>query len=755
MLNKIRDNIGSIYLSAGIVLALFGFLSGTTRLWSVDLNSTGIAGKWFIGIGFIAALYGFFVSKDKSTTLEPKLNPLGAAFILPLLFFVDFLSRSYGFFPSDSFRGELLICGFLIFWLTRRSFNGIIRFLPPIAVIILTIAFLIQAKGKILLFDDHASFFYRLEMLRQNFPNIPHYNPLWNTGIDARDYFSTGVLNVFAIFAPLIYLIPLEHLYNFIIIGILFILLPLASYYGARFSGHKKNPALLTAFMALVSSLLWYRWGLKYGAIGFCTSAILFPLNVGLTIRLLDPDKEFSKWQAFLFGFSFLLMCFWSLSAIAFLPLILLVLKNIRIVWQKKYARLIALGFFIIYIPWAATFLTVSKVGKFISLGNQSGASSASYVNPSGAAPEIESPKRDVADPWSGKMSFLAVRAKAEIVSWKDIVRHLRDVTIMTNPLILFLAIPGISLLARRAFWPYLSLIGWNVFLAIIIAPSKPQLELDRMYLIATLLLALPTSLSLNYIFERAHNNGVVYRLASVVTGSFLLFSLFSTTAIVHSRREEQYFFTDDNFFKVGQSIKELSGGGRALFPGFMLHDLSRAHIAPLIFLSDAPLVASYPFHQVWWYTEQVPKYYLDRGIEGVEQYFDTMNADLLVVREPYWIQFLNDNPDYYLFRRMHNNFLIYERRKAVTTYTLEGQADILEQTSNSVRVSMKSPTAVIKFNYFPFLEAKGCTLSNKPLPGDIHLIEIKNCQPGQSEVLIKAVPAYRRVLEEIVGLFK
>jgi hypothetical protein len=103
----------------------------------------------------------------------------------------------------------------------------------------------------------------------------------------------------------------------------------------------------------------------------------------------------------------------------------------------------------------------------------------------------------------------------------------------------------------------------------------------------------------------------------------------------------------------------------------------------------------------------------------------------------------------------MHNNFLIYERKKAIRNYILEGQGEILEQTSNSLRLSLISPRVVIKFNYFPFLEAEGCTLANKPLPGELNLVEISNCQTGQSEVVVRAMPAYRRVIEEIKGLTK
>ncbi len=737
-----RENFYSLLVGFGVTLSIFGLLSGTTRFWKVDLNTVGIAGKWFILPGLLALAYGYIKFRKLNLPLTPLVNPFGAALVLPLLFLVDFLSRGYGFFPPDSYRGELIVCGFLLAWLCRNSFSLLYKFSLPMTVFLCVIAFWIQSNGKLLLFDDHASFFYRLQMLKDNFPLIPHYNPLWNGGIDSRDYFPTGVLNVFLIFAPLIYLFPLENLYNLIIAIIFFGMVPTSLYFTARFLGRDRNEGLLASVVALTSSILWYRWGLKYGALGFCVSAILLPLNCSILIRLLDEEFELSFKQACLLIISLLLMGFWSLSAIAFVPLLLILARNFKKLIQKKHIVFVLTVFFAVYIPWSAIFVTASKVGSFISLSP-----------PTTQIDSLKSPNEpeiDLSNPWAGKMASLVVRAKNEDISLKSILKHLRDVTIMTNPLILLLSLPGCFLLTRKYRTIIFAMVGWNLFLAIIVSAWKPQLELDRMYLLALFILTVPTAASLKYIFEKSLRGDLILKLAGLAVASFFVFSVFASTAIVHSRREEQYFFTDDSFFRVGSAIKSESKGGRAVFPGFILHDLARAHIAPLIFTSQTPIVASYPFHQVWWYTEQVPDYYLQKGVEGVEQYFDLMNADVLVVREPKWIQFVNDNPGYYLFRRMENNFLIYIRLRPSLSYFAEGQGELISQDSNHLKIKMTSPAAIIKFNYLPFLQSDDCELSPVDYPGEVRLIQISDCSRPEPEITIKAASAISRVKAEI-----
>jgi tetratricopeptide (TPR) repeat protein len=75
-----------------------------------------------------------------------------------------------------------------------------------IATIALCSASLI-APGGLLFSDDHPSFFYRLSQLHDFFPHIPFYNPMWNGGVEAREFFPSGSLGIYLLFAPLLHFV--------------------------------------------------------------------------------------------------------------------------------------------------------------------------------------------------------------------------------------------------------------------------------------------------------------------------------------------------------------------------------------------------------------------------------------------------------------------------------------------------------------------------------------------------------------------
>lgn len=739
MVNEHQSNRSSILTGLGFGLALFGFLSGPTQVWFVDPSSVGLAGKWIVLFGVILVGLGLLTGWKSFREGSSPISPLGAAAALPVIFCLDWLTRSYGFFPPMSFRGEIILLSIISWWLIKDSFGGVLKFLPVIGAIICIVTFFSYGDGKILLYDDHASFFYRLQLIKENFPNIPNYNPLWNAGIEIRDYFATGMLNLFLLFAPLIYLFEIESLYNIIVATVIFVLFPLSVFWGVLLAGHDKRTSSLAAFLSLVASMLWYRWCLKYGAMGFVLAASLFPLNIGFFIKLIDPSREFKKYEAVIFPISLLLMLYWSMSGLALIPLGFVALWKIKTIFKKRYFKTIAGIFLVFYLPWVATFFTISNIGKFVALDQYSAEHELEKEE------KLKTLKKDVSDPWSGKMEILVVRGDKRPFTFTEIVSHLREVTIMTNPLILFLALPGFWFLSAASRLSYVLVISWLLGLSMLGTPMKPQLELDRMYLLALGLLVLPTALSIRKIWDEARcGNFVSKALAAIVTG-FVLFSLFATTAIINSRREEKYHFTDDSYFELARAIKDHAKGGRTLFPGFILHELSYAHIAPLAALTAQPMVASVHIHSVWWHAELVPDYYLQRGVTGAEEYFDLMNATTLVAHEPSWIQLLEGSPELYKRLWAKGKFRIYERLKSSNSYFLNGSGEVLEQTSSSVRLRVDTDSATVKFNYLPFLEVTGCSNSQVDFPGDLHLIALSECVPG-SEVTIQIQPIWRRI---------
>src|SRR5690606_34615165 len=106
-------------------------------------------------------------------------------------------------FQGPSIRGELLLSALIaVVLLQRRLFFTVLPWGVLLSGAFCWYFFLQEAGAELLFSDDHSTFVYRLTILRDTFPYIPFYNPQWNAGLDARDSFATGVLNLFFLSMP-------------------------------------------------------------------------------------------------------------------------------------------------------------------------------------------------------------------------------------------------------------------------------------------------------------------------------------------------------------------------------------------------------------------------------------------------------------------------------------------------------------------------------------------------------------------------
>jgi hypothetical protein len=162
-----------------------------------------------VAIGALALLFAALCTwlsgrgiLKRSTLIDERIWALG----LLAIFVSDWMNRPWGLFGGPSIRGEILIAFAVMFWSIRTDpERGSYSWIAP---------GINNAAGVVLLPglqtahsfspDDHAMFIFRLKLLRENFPSIPFWSPLWNAGFDARDFFATGALNVFLLAAPLV-----------------------------------------------------------------------------------------------------------------------------------------------------------------------------------------------------------------------------------------------------------------------------------------------------------------------------------------------------------------------------------------------------------------------------------------------------------------------------------------------------------------------------------------------------------------------
>jgi len=714
-----------LILSFAIIFLIVGALAGQLRVWSDDGFVVAAAFRYVALLALPLLFYAFyrFRAEDRPISLDTG----GFALGLFLIFFSNWLENRFSLLGGAAIRGEVLVLTIAATLLVPRARITLIYCAAVLAPILMIWSFSHVAAGRVIFSDDHSVMIYRLNLLKQNFPNIPHYNPLWNAGLDARDFFATGILNVYFFFYPLIQFFPVDHVYNIIVGLCAFALLPLSIYGATRLIGHGSLAAAIASLVAVCSNLLWYRWVLKYGALGFVFSACVLPLVVALFYRFAFRSEPARRSETFLLVISSCLMLFWSPTALFLAPLAIVLALQARRVFARKDAWITAILVAALTLPWVAVFVSVSGVSSFVT------------------APAVTS-QVELKDQREASIARALKGGKA-LLDPSSVVSSIREFGSEASPLLIVFGLPGLILLASRsARIVFCVLMLWLLLLGTIGNAIKPQLELDRALIVLGLLLSIPTAVAIESLIKKPIDRCYQSVLPSIACG-FLLSSVFATCNVISNRSVENYSFAEEIVSLLPDAITRFGGDGRTVFPGFILHEFNNAHIAPIALMTGHPIVASSPFHNLWWYTELVPKEFLARGEEGIEQYFELMNTSSIVTHEPRWRSYFIARPDVYTLKWRHQSFSLFSRNRSQASYILDGNAEIKSQNSHSLSLLVESPRVVIKFNYFQFLRASSCSIHPHSIEGTkISLIELRDCTPGTT-VTIEAVPAWKRVL--------
>lgn len=709
----------SILFTVSVVAFIFSLLRGNGYLWDKELLLL-IPGYATRGITLLAATGGgIFAFKARRA---PTIAPLWLSLAPLLVFFSDWLSRDYNLFQGPAIRGELILASIAAYLLITTKRGGIFYYLCYLSAALCFGCFLVETDGRLLYTDDHSTFFYRLSLLKTNFPRIPFYNPLWNGGIDARDFFASGSLNIFLIFSPIIYLFDLSLTYNHIIGALLFLLLPLSLYLSVRIEGGSRLAGSLAGTLGLSTSLLWYRWALKYGTLGFLTASVLLPLNLVLARRLLT--KELVTWRdALPLIVTFSLMLLWTPSGLVFLPLGGAALLSARRLLKSRVVIGTAFALLLLNLPWITLFWSVSKVSSFVQA-------------------ESVSVSKEQAEAHQTVTTTRHFRHRNGSVDLLKSLHILRDAAVTIHPLILFLGIPGIALLTRRSRTLFALVALWLLFLGTVMVPIKPQLELDRMLLILAMILTIPTSFVLETLIREGERKGIVWRAAISLVLGFLLVGPITAGAVLRNRSVEQYRVASDEVTKLEEAIRAFGGAGRVLFSGCVVHELNEGHLAPLVLRTGHPLIASSFVHNLWHYTQVFPFEYIKENKSGIERYLDLYNVTAVFAHEPEWRRYFSSNEKYQEVWR-GERFILYTRQ-TTPSYLLEGEGEVMQQ-DNKVIVTPRSERLVLKFNYLPFLKSSACKLSPHRISESVTFIELSEC-PLATPVTIEADTPWKRI---------
>jgi hypothetical protein len=156
-------------------------------------------------------------------------------------------------------------------------------------------------------------------------------------------------------------------------------------------------------------------------------------------------------------------------------------------------------------------------------------------------------------------------------------------------------------------------------------------------------------------------------------------------------------------------------------------------------------MVASSYAHNIWRYEQPIPPTFLARGDAGIEEFFNLMNASLVVAHEPFWIDYFRTRNERYIKVYEGDKFWVFSRLGYTPSYVLSGVADDVTFTSRSVSLLPKSPSLVLKFKYFPFLTSSGCRVSPHKVSDELQLIELSECPVGQ-RISIRSVSPLDRL---------
>jgi len=730
-------------LPLAALLTLLGLTGGSWHIWSMEHAAIIPSGRYVVAFALILVIIRlvhtvFF--KGARPTLSEIADPGVWTLGLVAIFISGWLCRPYNFFQGPHIRVTLATTTVLTFALSFKNWRRIFSALPALATILAAWTFFKQSGGALLFSDDHAMFLFRLQLLKENFPSIPFWSPLWNGGIDARDFFATGALSPFLLTSPLIYLFPIESIYNVIIALILWVFTPLCGYLAARAYGGERVVAAVTALLATTTSLFWSRWALKYGTVGFIVSSSLIPWVTALGMRFISEEST-TRRERILLVCATTLMLLWSPSGIALLPCAILALPRLPSLARSRKHLAVMAAILALNLPWMAMMWKVSSVGKFLHSESTQSSSHTTNQEPGVTAGLNATPPPAALSPTPPN----TYRHKAGGLDLKKSLKNWQEAGVSANPLVVVLALPAILAVAGRTRLFIGATYAWLVFLGTVGVSLKPQLELDRMLVIAGLVSAFPIAQLIVKTFLNV-KSCMSRRLTAAIVGGFMVAGPLATSDMLQNRLYDRYTFAGPEVNALSEAIALHSQGGRALFTGCVLHQLSGGHLAPLPFWSQTPLIATSYAHNIWSYEQPIPESFLKAGDSGIRKFFDLMNVTVVLAHEPTWRRYFNERPNEYREQGHFGEFFLYTRTGITPSYLLEGDARALSQNTHSLTFTPLTERVILKFKYLPFLHTSHCAIRPFAASSEVTLIELSGCPVGEA-VTVKSITPYERLI--------
>lgn len=713
------QKISSLIFSGLFAYAMMGVLSSGLVL--PDLGSLRIISglSYRAALIVLAAWLLFSIIRACSARERrlhlPAFSPLVFLTAALVLTVSDFSIRRNSFFFGTDTAFYSLLSFFLIVPtvsllhppLIRKIGNAVFSFKFLVLVqLFLTATFLRFSDGRLIFSDDHPSFLYRLQLLRDHFPNVLFYNTDWNAGYPTSDILFTGAASVYLIAWPVLRFVgdirtwSGAWAYDCLLPYLFIIVVPLSLYLAARFAGLSRRGSAIAALLGIAPTTLYFDYAFKFGTLSFCLSAGLFPLTSILVYRLFfgrPAALTFAVGTALTTG----LCLMWSPMALAFLPLGLAAIYQWRSILIRARLTPLLLTAVVSAAILASGPLLLIREGRLAEVANQSSLPGASVQRQVGAV-DGKADKRD------GGTAPLE-----HFNSHRKLAQRLLGAT---HPLLLALAVPAMFSVRRRRVRRLLfAICSWLLLLALFGEDVRPLLELRRMALPLAFLICLPVAAMLDSLLGRALQKSRLRRPSAMFTSAALLAltvaGVFKNWEVNRGRSGEYLHFAPAmtaDFIKV---ISEQGGSGRTFFLGFILHEFGAAdyrlpdggHIAPLAQFTHRPLYANHFYHYFWWTVDPIPVEFRNREDAGTEEFLDLMNASSVVTFRSEWVNYCKAHANYQeIFHGDH--FRIFSRSSAKLGYVFRGAAEVHAERDRII-VTPQSEEVVIKFRYRPRLK--------------------------------------------------
>lgn len=728
-----QEHAKSVFLiSLALAIALIFTYSENVYFWQISKTGLSLSFGWALIPVCTLLVWSLFTVNFKFSRLG--LDPRMFAASLFALFFLGWMTRGYSFLPKESFRG-------IIFWVFLLSFFNYSKLIKEkifyYFLIFLSLGlfffFFNKSNGVPIFSDDHPVFLYRLQLLKDHFPNIPVYTAEWAAGRDTLHLFATGTLNIFFLFIIPIYLFPLEQIYSGIVFAILFLINPWSSYFATRLWGYSRRLASLCGILALSSNALIYQWGLKYGTLGFVVSVSIIPLVISLLfLGFLGPSskkklEDISFKNALLLIFSTTLALAWSSIALILIPVIIYGLSTFFRQLGKKKLVFACFAISLITLPWMFFFWKEWNVNSFLVQDKEL---STDVQQAAVSSDLLQTNSNSDSNSKNIKPKERAFRLAKPELSLEKSLEISRDSFIRFNVLILFLTLPGLTLVRSHYKKLYASIVFLCLFFGLVLAPRFPQLELERMLIVFAQLSILPTALCLETFFSRRDLAGS--RFFGAVCLSYLFAGVVASLIIFTNRSYDKYSFAGKELKEVRAFIKSLNHiPGRLLFSGFVLHELDSGHLAILPKLTGREMLASSHLHNLWQYKQIFPESVLKAGDNGIYNYLKTFNVGIVAAHEKKWKQYFSEKPSYFKPLGKAGKFQFYETFFS-KNYFIEGSGEILKANSSGLLLRIDTNEAVVKFRYLKHLKSN-CDLFEEKIDFDESFIRLSNCKNKES----------------------